>query len=102
LGVKEKGLPAKGASLRLTVVLYFDHDLLKYKRRVFNEPGNVAIDRCRLLRGNCLHKLDSDFHLKRSGFVRTAMDLTKAEIATDPKLKQRVEKRKAVLTHRQP
>jgi hypothetical protein len=39
--------------------------------------------------------------LKRYSSVGTAIDRTKAEISKDPKLKQRVEKLKAVLTNRQ-
>ena len=73
-------------------------DLLKSKSRVFNEPRNVAIYLCRLLRRDHLHELGKDFHLKRYSSVSTAIDRTKAEISKDRKLRQRVEKLKAVLT----
>jgi hypothetical protein len=78
------------------------HDLLKSKRRVFNEPRNVALYLCRHLRGDRLHELCRHFHLKRHSSVSTAIERTKTEMSKDPKLKQRVEKLKAVLTNRQP
>jgi REP element-mobilizing transposase RayT len=94
---REKILEAVGRFYQVN-----QHDLLKSKRRVFNEPRNVAIYLCRRLRGDRLHELGRDFHLKRCSSVSTAIDRTKAEISKDPKLKQRVEKLKAALTNSQP
>ena len=95
--------PEKEEILEAVVKFYEvnQHDFVKSKRGVFNEPRNVAIYLCRVLRGDRLHELGRDFHLKRYSSVSTAIDRTKAEISKNPKLKQRVEKLKAVLTNRQ-
>lgn len=77
-------------------------DLLKSKRGVFNEPRNVAIYLCRLLRGDRLDELGRDFDLKRYSSVSTVLQRTKAEISKGRKLRQRVEKLKIILTKSQP
>lgn len=69
---------------------------------MFNEPRNVAIYLCRLLRGDLLDELGRDFDLKRYSSVSTVMERTKVQISKDRKLRQRVEKLKTVLTKSQP
>ena len=73
------------------------HDLVKSKRGVINQHGNVAFYLCGVLGGDRLHELDGVFHLKRYSLVSTAIDRTKAEISKNLKFKQRVEKLKTVL-----
>jgi REP element-mobilizing transposase RayT len=77
-------------------------DLLKSKRGVLNEPRNVAIYLCRLLRDDRLDELGRDFDLKRYSSVSTVLQRTKAEISKGRKLRQRVEKLKTILTKSQP
>lgn len=76
--------------------------LLRSKRGVFNEPRNVAIYLCRLLRGDRLNDLGRDFDLKRYSSVSTVLQRTKAQISKDRMLRQRVEKLKILLTKSQP
>ncbi len=73
-------------------------DLLQSKRGVFNEPRNVAIYLCRLLRGDRLDELGGDFDLKRYSSVSTVIERTKVQISKDRKLRKRVEKLKTILT----
>jgi len=78
------------------------HDLLNSKRGVFNEPRNVAIFLSRRLRGDGLDEIGRDFNLKRYSSVSTVIERTKAQMSSDRKLRQRVEKLKIILTKSQP
>jgi putative transposase len=77
-------------------------DLLNSKRGVFNEPRNVAIFLSRRLRGDGLDEIGRDFNLKRYSSVSTVIERTKAQMSSDRKLRQRVEKLKIILTKSQP
>jgi hypothetical protein len=76
-------------------------DLLKSKRGVFNEPRNVAIYLTRRLRGDGLHQICREFHMKRYSSASSAMERVRTQISKDRQLRGRVEKLRLVLTKSQ-
>jgi len=56
----------------------------------------------RRMTGERLDEIGRDFNLKRYSSVSTVIERTKAQISSDRKLKQRVEKLKTFLSKSQP
>jgi putative transposase len=67
-------------------------ELLSSRRGVFNEPRNMAIYLTRQLRGDTLKQIGFDFKIIKYSSVSSSIERTKKWIATDKKLRAKVNK----------
>ena len=71
-----------------------DEDILFSKRGMRNEARNIAIYLLRQLRGSKLDEIGSEFGLRNYSTVSTIIERTKNRVASDRRLKKRIEKLK--------
>ncbi len=71
------------------------------KRGTENEPRNVAIYMMRILKGEPLLKIGSDFKLSKHSSVSSVIERTRQKIQKDKKFKKRIEEIKILLINGQ-
>lgn len=71
------------------------------RRGVFNEPRNVAVYLCRLLRRDRLTEICGYFHMQKYSSVSSIIERVKARMKIDNKFKSRVEKLSDIITKSQ-
>ena len=78
-----------------------EEDLVKPKRKTFNEPRSVAVCLTRQLGGENLSEICREYGLKTHSSADSAVERVKGQMITDRRFSKRVEKLARMFAKRQ-